>query len=98
MFFCQRPNGKLLVQYTKYTNQNTFINLRCFLAREFLSQIYSFFTYILCTGSGEPKDTNVRYDIGTQDLIFAEFSDGGGAQFEIWHDDTLAISRHRGPD
>ena len=54
--------------------------------------------YILCTGSGEPKDTNVRYDIGTQDLIFAEFSDGGGAQFEIWHDDTLAISRHRGPD
>ena len=54
--------------------------------------------YILCTGSGEPKDTNVRYDIGTQDLIFAELSDGGGAQFEIWHDDTLAISRHRGPD
>ena len=54
--------------------------------------------YILFIGSRESKDTNVRYDIGTQDLIFAQLSDGGGAQFEIWHDDTLAISRHRGPD
>ena len=62
----------------------------------FLANLLIF--HILCTGSGEPKDINVRYNIGTQDLIFAELSDGGGAQFEIWHDDTLAISRHRGPD
>ena len=65
--------------------------------RNFLSQIYSFF-YVFFTGRVESKDTNVRYGIGSQDLIFAQLSDGGGAQFEIWHDDTLAISRHRGPD